>query len=307
MDTSGQIRASSVSRSLVAVGDRWSLLILGAAFQGCVRFVDWSDRIGIASNVLSGRLRQLVALGCLEMVKGDDGRGHEYRLTSMGMGLYPTALMFWRFDRLWSEKRLLHPEALTHLTCGGSMVPNMACRACGERVHARDVGYEDGPGAGFDASPPSRVSRRSAVVVDDDVSRNTLFGDSVDYLGDRWTQMVISTLFLGTRRFDQIQRECDVATNLLSDRLKSMVAGGMLQRRRYQIGPDRFEYLLTPRGMDVYPIALALMRWGDQWLGTAAGPPLLLHHLTCGNPLEAVVVCDQCGQSPDPHEVLFRR
>jgi len=307
MARAGFIPASSVGRALVAVGDRWSLLILGAAFQGCVRFGDWKLRIGIASNVLSSRLQRLVRLGCLKKIPDKDARGSQYRLTPMGAELYPTALMFWRFDRLWSEKRLLHPETLTHLKCGRPMLPRMLCPSCGKPVYARDVRYEDGPGAGLETMPPPRVSRRSSVTLEDNAGAQTLFGASIDFLGDRWTQLVLAAFFLGVRRFDEIQARCGIATNILSHRLKLLVEGELLQRRRYQTGPDRYEYVLTPKGMDVYPIALTLLHWGDRWLATSAGPPLILWHVACGARLEPIVVCDQCGQQPDPHDVTFAR
>lgn len=300
------VRANSVYRALGAVGDRWSLLILGAAFQGCVRFGDWERMIGIASNVLSSRLRRLVELGCLEKRPSDDGRGSEYHLTSMGLDLYPTALMFWRFDQLWSEPKLLHPESLEHQTCGNSMTPFLVCPACSAEVRAWDVEYRDGPGAGVEAAAPPRVSRRSSKTLDEsEANRSTIFGESVDYLGDRWTQMIIASLLLGARRFDEIQRECAVATNILSQRLKELTDGGLLLRRRYQTAPDRFEYVLTPKGMDVYPIALTLMNWGDRWLTTDAGPPLLLTHRPCGADLSPRVVCNGCHEEPKPHTVRF--
>jgi len=298
-----RLRANSVYRALTAVGDRWSLLILGAAFQGCVRFRDWTNTIGISSNVLTNRLGRLVELGCLEKRSGDDARGFEYHLTAMGTDLYPTALMFWRFDQLWSESPAIHPEVLIHEACGREMMPEIVCPHCREEIRARDITYEDGPGAGYEAAPPPRVSRRSSVTLEDGASR--LFRESVDYVGDRWTQMVIASIFLGASRFDEIQRECGIATNILADRLKALVESDLVQRRRYQTRPDRFEYVLTPKGLDTYPIALTLMSWGDHWLATPAGPPLLVHHTPCGNKLDPALVCVSCGRRPDPHEVSF--
>ncbi len=224
----------------------------------------------------------------------------------MGLDLYPTALMFWRFDQRWSEPQLLHPEALQHRTCGHPMTPTITCRSCARELRPREIRYEDGPGAGMDEAPPPRVSRRSSVTLDESGSRHTtLFGESVDRLGDRWTQMVIASLFLGASRFDAIQRECGIAPNLLSVRLKELVDGGLLLRRRYQTGPERFEYVLTPKGMDMYPIALTLMAWGDRWLTTGVGAPLLLTHVPCGSRLEPTVVCAACGEEPHPRDVTF--
>ncbi len=298
-----RLRANSVYRALTAVGDRWSLLILGAAFEGCVRFRDWTNTIGISSNILTNRLGKLVELGCLERRRGEDARGYEYHLTAMGTDLYPTALMFWRFDQLWSENPALHPEVLVHRTCGQAMMPALVCGGCGREIRARDVSYRDGPGAGFEPAPPPRVSRRSSVTLEDTAGR--LFRDSVDYVGDRWTQMVIASIFMGASRFDDIQRECGIATNILADRLKSLAESDVLQRRRYQTRPDRFEYVLTPKGLDTYPIALTLMNWGDRWLAAPSGKPLLLRHEPCGSDLEPRLICDSCRETPDPHDVSF--
>src|SRR5690606_7461908 len=95
--TARTIPANSVSRALAVIGDRWSLLILAAAFQGARRYDDWLQGIGIATNVLAERLNRLVASGCLVRVPAVQGqRRQEYRLTPMGTAVYPTALMFWR-------------------------------------------------------------------------------------------------------------------------------------------------------------------------------------------------------------------
>ncbi len=244
-------------------------------------------------------------LGCFERQPGDDARGFEYHLTTQGFDLYPVALMFWRFDQLWSEPRLLHPDTLTHGSDEHEMMPVMVCGGCGAEVRSRDVRYQDGPGAGTEESPPPRVSRRSSVTLGSSGARHsTLFGESVDRLGDRWTQMVLAALFLDANRFDEIQRECGIAPNILSLRLKELVDGDLLLRRRYQSGPDRFEYVLTPKGLDMYPIALALMTWGDRWMA-ADGPPLLLTHSLCGSSLDPAVVCRSCRQVPTPREVAF--
>ena len=62
-----------------------------------------------------------------------------------------------------------------------------------------------------------------------------------------------------------------------------------------------------PKGMDLYPIILTLMKWGDRWLAGKSGPPLILHCTRCNHVLDAVVACDQCGGRLDPHDVSFRR
>lgn len=304
----GFIRANSVSRALAAVVDRWTLLILAAAFQGTKRFDGWRNGIGISSNILTSRLQRLVALGCLQKAVVSDGkRRQEYRLTPMGADLYPTALMFWRFDRLWSHRRAMQPTTLTHAGCGVAMTPVLVCAHCRAPVRARDVRYEDGPGAGLERMPSPRSSRRIATPPDEGAKLHLLAGESIDHFGDRWTQQVLSTFFLGARRFDDIRTQCGVATNILADRLKLLVEHGTLQRRACAADPRHHEYVLTPKGMDLYPIILTLMKWGDRWLAGKSGPPLILHCARCKHVLDAVVACDQCGGRLDPHDVSFRR
>lgn len=300
------IQANSVSRALAVAGDRWSLLILASAFQGVRRFEQWRAGIGIASNILSARLSRLVRVGCLRKAPAaGTGLRKEYRLTEMGASFYPTALMFWRFDRRWSQQRKMQPVTLTHETCGATMMPVMVCAHCMKPVQAREVRYEDGPGAGLERMPPPKASRRSQAHLAGGLQLRVLVGESMDYFGDRWTQQVLATFFLGARRFGEIRDSSKAATNILAGRLKLLVSHGMLQRRIYQNNPVRYEYILTPKGMDVYPICLTLMKWGDRWLAKDRGDPVILYHKPCGRRLDPLVVCDQCHAPLDYHEVDF--
>src|SRR5438105_9852517 len=78
-----------VARSLEAVGDAWSMLVVRDAFAGKRRFGEFERSLGIAKNILTARLRKLVALGVLEQVPATDGSAyHEYVLTEKGRGLF---------------------------------------------------------------------------------------------------------------------------------------------------------------------------------------------------------------------------
>lgn len=302
------IRASSVARALAIIGDRWSLLILATAFQGVRRFDDWRRGLGVATNVLSERLNRLVASGCLARVPASAGqRRHEYRLTPMGAAFYPTALMIWRFDRRWSRQRRLQPGALVHTRCGALMMPTLVCADCRRPLSAREVRYEAGPGAGLDRMAPPRAVRRTKAQPDRAAAVATLVGELVNFLGDRWTPQVLAAFFVGAHRYEEIRRETRIATNLLAERLRVLTEHGLLERRPGRDRPHRHEYALTAKGMDVYPVILTLLHWGDRWLAGRAGPPLLLFHHPCGQPLAPIVVCDCCGGDLDPHEVSFRR
>lgn len=295
------VPANSVARAMIQIGDRWSLMILGAAFGGVHRFTDWHEQIGIASNILAERLRHLVAIGCLERRPANSGRRSVYRLTEKGCGLYPVALMFWRFDRAWSTRRPRRPRNLLHHRCGQVMTPMLICAHCRAPVYPREVEYANGPGARLEVKPTLRDSRRSGATLED--SAVGLFGESIDIFGDRWTQMILGMFFLGDRRFEDIRSKWHIAPNILSDRLKLLVAHGILQKRVYQVNPERSEYLLTPKGMDTYPIMLTLMLWGDRWLAPEGKPPLVLFHRRCGRLLDPIVVCSHCETALDCHEV----
>lgn len=87
----------------------------------------------------------------------------------------------------------------------------------------------------------------------------------LSFLGERWAVLVLRDLFLGRRRFDEIQDSLGVASNVLSQRLATLVEEGIVERRRYSEHPERFEYRLTQKGLDLQPVLLALLRWGDHY------------------------------------------
>jgi DNA-binding HxlR family transcriptional regulator len=129
---------------------------------------------------------------------------------------------------------------------------------------------------------------------------------SVDLLGDWWTPLVLREAFLGVRRFDDIQASLGIGRNVLTQRLKRLVDEGMLDRVRYQEKPDRYEYVLTEKGRDFYPVLAAMMAWGDRWLSGEEGPPIVLRHTTCGHDSTAKVVCSECGEAIEARNVRAR-
>ncbi|HEY1188906.1 MAG TPA: helix-turn-helix domain-containing protein [Gemmata sp.] len=88
-----------VARSLEAIGDTWSVLIVRQAFAGDRRFGDFEKSLGIAKNILTDRLRKLVALGVLQQTPVEGSAYHEYALTEKGRGLYLVLMAI----RQWGE------------------------------------------------------------------------------------------------------------------------------------------------------------------------------------------------------------
>ncbi|MEU4803495.1 helix-turn-helix domain-containing protein [Actinosynnema sp. NPDC023587] len=95
-----------VARSLDVIGDWWSLLIVRDAFDGVRRFSDFQRGLGVAKNMLSARLRTLVAAGVLESAPAADGSAYrEYRLTAKGRDLFPVIVAL----RQWGERHSFEP------------------------------------------------------------------------------------------------------------------------------------------------------------------------------------------------------
>ncbi len=125
-------------------------------------------------------------------------------------------------------------------------------------------------------------------------------------VGDAWTFLILREAYFGVRRFDGFQRRLTAAPTVLTDRLKKLVANGLMDRVAYSERPPRFEYRLTEKGRDLYPAIVLLMRWGDRWLGGEAGPPLDLVHRTCGEATRPRLDCDRCGEPIEARDMDWR-
>ena len=120
---------------------------------------------------------------------------------------------------------------------------------------------------------------------------------TLSVIGDRWTLLVLRNAFLGVRRFEHFQRDLGTTRHLLSDRLSKLVEHGILRRVRYQEKPDRYEYRLTEKGLDLQPVLLALVGWGDRWMAGEDGPPMVYVHRSCGNEIAPSYHCPECGEA----------
>ena len=121
---------------------------------------------------------------------------------------------------------------------------------------------------------------------------------ALEVIGERWTMLVVREVLYGRRRFSEMQRVLGVARNVLSARLERMVELGVLERRRYSERPERFEYFLTESGLDLWPVMIAMMNWGDRHLPTPpGGPPVrILHKGDCGGEMDDHRICERCGE-----------
>lgn len=295
-DFSGHPFASALN----VVGDRWILLILREAFQGVTRFDHLQRRIGAPRSTLTSRLRSMVEEGILYRNPYQSlPRRYEYRLTGKGLDLYPSAVAAWRWEIGWSSGEPIPPR-LRHTRCGSSKVPELRCEGCAAMVTVWDCELRSG--APRPGPPPARPQRRSKP------SRpgsevDTSFFHVVDIVGDRWTALVFSAVMLGQRRYDELQQRLNIATNILADRLRLLTDAGVLGRARYSERPERYEYRLTEKGMDLFAFVVVLSQWAERWLEPDIRQPLALHHRTCGQALHAAMACAHCGERLRPNEV----
>lgn len=119
---------------------------------------------------------------------------------------------------------------------------------------------------------------------------------TLDIAGEPWTPLIIRDVWVGIRRFDELQRDLGISRKVLTERLSWLVEHGVLERRQYSDRPPRYEYALTRKGLELTEVLMAITAWGDRWTAGDAGPPTLLRHRACGEHVRAEVRCSHCGE-----------
>lgn len=127
---------------------------------------------------------------------------------------------------------------------------------------------------------------------------------SLDVIGEKWTLLVLREAFNGVRRFDQIRDHVGISDPVLADRLRKLVAAGVLEPSSYREPGrrTRLEYRLTDKGLDLYPVLISLLTWGDRHCADSAGPSVLAAHRDCGERVEAVVTCTAGHRLDSPRQ-----
>lgn len=126
---------------------------------------------------------------------------------------------------------------------------------------------------------------------------------TVRHVGEWWTLLILHDAFDGYTRFDQFQRSLDISTSMLTTRLKTLVADGLLERRPYQTNPVRHEYVLTERGRSLRPVIVALAAWGNRHLAPGERSMVLVDVAT-GEEVEPILVDARTGRSLDDDEAF---
>src|SRR5205085_7409911 len=115
-------------------------------------------------------------------------------------------------------------------------------------------------------------------------------------VGDRWSVLILRELFVGNRRFEEIQAQTGATPQMVAARLKTLQADWLVERRLYNERPKRYEYHLTAKGEAFFPVMLALRAWGETWCkAPEEGRAVDYTHLSCGGPAGLGPNCETCS------------
>ncbi|MDX1694794.1 MAG: helix-turn-helix domain-containing protein [Ketobacteraceae bacterium] len=127
---------------------------------------------------------------------------------------------------------------------------------------------------------------------------------TLSVIGDRWTLLILRDAFLRVRRFEDFQKKLGISRHRLSERLKKLVKQGVMAKVQYQSSPPRYEYRLTEKGIDLYPVIMMMVRWGDKWMDDGNGAPMVYRHKSCGEHFTPVISCSECHEPLKAREVI---
>ena len=129
---------------------------------------------------------------------------------------------------------------------------------------------------------------------------------ALQVLGDRWSFVVLREVFNGIRRFDDMRTRTAIPRQVLTERLRRLTEEGLLRREPYREAGQRqrYEYRLTGKGLDLYPVFVALNEWGSAYYSDAEGSPLLFRHRGCGGEVSTELRCEHGHAVDDVREVV---
>lgn len=125
-------------------------------------------------------------------------------------------------------------------------------------------------------------------------------------VGDEWTLWIVEQALHGTTQYNEWLRAGPISSSVLTARLASLVEAGILERTQYRARPPRYDYRLTSRGRQMWPILLLIWAWERTWADGSAHSLPQMQHTACGQLFSPVLVCDVCDQPADPREVIGR-
>ena len=152
--------------------------------------------------------------------------------------------------------------------------------------------------------------KKKVVMAKPDMFQQTLcpVARAESVFGDIWSVLVLRELFSGNHRFDEIQAQTGATPQMAAARLKNLEADGLIERRLYSNRPPRYEYHLTAKGTDFFPVLMSLRAWGEKWC-RLPGEEMSVNYLhnICGHAAGLGPLCEHCGDLLRLGELTARR
>lgn len=129
---------------------------------------------------------------------------------------------------------------------------------------------------------------------------------AVEQIGDKWTLVILRSAFHGIRRFDEFSEHLGIAPNVLTDRLAKLIDADVFYRRKSSHDGRVFEYLLTPKGFDLYPMIMFLNQWAERWMPKPDGQRIEVVQRQTGKPIRSIEVLSEDGSVLTARDTLMR-
>jgi DNA-binding HxlR family transcriptional regulator len=153
----------------------------------------------------------------------------------------------------------------------------------------------------LDASPPLEWAAQDP--------SNCSIGLTIDLVGDKWALLILRELVFGVDRFDAVQAHLGISRRTLAERLDALVTNGLVEREPITVARQRsrHRYVLTPAGMELIPVIVALREWGDRHRPDASPPPVALLHAGCGGSVGIQFRCEHGHDITPPQGIRLAR
>jgi len=298
----------AIADGLDVIGDRWTILILRSAFYGVNRFDAFQLAIGASRSTLTRRLNALIEHEIFyKHPYSNAANRFEYKFTEKGLGLLGPSLLAAKWESDWHTVDYVDITGrLFHHHCNSHMEPKVVCRACKKNLEFEDVQWPQFA-EHFDSQLEeirtynTQHRKRVALKTGSDAGNSNL----ASLIGDRWTLLVLIASFFGIQRYDAFLSRLSTPPSVLAERLKQLVANNIFDKIEYQQKPLRYNYVLTKKGIALFPFVMTLRQWVASNIGDVSlSSPL--QHASCGKPLIIDVVCDQCDHKPWPADLEFQ-
>lgn len=126
---------------------------------------------------------------------------------------------------------------------------------------------------------------------------------TLDIIGEWWTLLILRDVFYGVRRFEGLRSHLGISRKVLTNRLQRLTDEQIVKKVLYQKHPPRSEYKLTQKGLDLLPVLLSIMKWGDRWMAEPDMTPVIFVHKDCGAETTPKIVCSHCGGELNAHNI----